>query len=206
MKKVRAEGSETGVRSPAKQDEGKAQKRTSRRHGLEECGLATLQPQRKGVRLALCLRMCQPNRAWHGLPMPSGSGLEDPASADGDQHGTGGQGGKHQHGEKEKRKKPNEKKQGRVLLQRQHQKASAAPIAVSTASLCSAATGCDAWHWATTSRAQPSQQPHWVATPSSNWISSKPMPARAWRAISRSETRRQTQTIMAVVSVKAGNG
>lgn len=76
----------------------------------------------------------------------------------------------------------------------------------STASLCRAATGCVAWHWATTSRAQPSQQPHWVPTPSSNWISSKPMPARAWRAISRSETRRQTQTIMAVVSVKAGSG
>ena len=35
-----------------------------------------------------------------------------------------------------------------------------------------------------------------VATPSSNWISSKPMPAWAWRAI-LSETRRQTQTIMA---------
>ena len=36
-----------------------------------------------------------------------------------------------------------------------------------------------ALHWATTSRAQPSHCPHWVATPSSNWISSKPMPARA---------------------------
>ena len=60
------------------------------------------------------------------------------------------------------------------------------------------ATGWVELHWATTSRAQPSQLPHWVATPSSNWISSKLMPARAWRAMSRSETRRQTQMIMAV--------
>ena len=59
-----------------------------------------------------------------------------------------------------------------------------------------AATGAVAQHCATTSRAQLSHWPHWVATPSSNWISSKPMPARAWRAISRSEIRRQTQTIM----------
>ena len=115
MKKVRAEGSETGVRSPAKQDEGKAQKRTSRQHRLEECRLATPQRQCKGIRLSLCLLMCQPNRAWHVLPMLSGSRSKDPASADGDQHGTGGQGGKHQHGEKEKRKKPNEKRQGRVF-------------------------------------------------------------------------------------------
>lgn len=63
-------------------------------------------------------------------------------------------------------------------------------------SLCTAATGWDAQHCATTSRAQSSQRPHWVATPSSNWISSKLMPARAWRAISRSEIRRHTQTIM----------
>jgi len=59
-----------------------------------------------------------------------------------------------------------------------------------------AATGEVAQHWATTSRAQPSHWPHWVATPNSNWMSSKLMPARAWRAISRSETRWQTQTIM----------
>ena len=51
-------------------------------------------------------------------------------------------------------------------------------------------------HWATTSRALLSHRPHWVATPSSNWMSSKPIPARAWRAISRSEIRRQTQMIM----------
>ncbi len=64
-------------------------------------------------------------------------------------------------------------------------------------SLRSAATGLPTLHCATTSRAQSSQRPHWVATPSSHWISSKPIPALAWRAISRSETRRQTQTIMA---------
>ena len=52
-------------------------------------------------------------------------------------------------------------------------------------------------HCATMSRAQPSHCPHWVATPSSNWMSSKLIPPRTWRAISRSETRRQTQTIMA---------
>ena len=69
-----------------------------------------------------------------------------------------------------------------------------------SASLRRAATGRDGLHWATTSRAHPSQHPHWVATPSSNWISAKLMPARAWRAISRSEIRRQTQTIMAVVT------
>jgi hypothetical protein len=61
-----------------------------------------------------------------------------------------------------------------------------------------AATGRLAQHWDTTSRAKHSHWPHWVATPSSNWMSSKSMPAWAWRAISRSETRRQTQTIMAV--------
>ena len=59
-----------------------------------------------------------------------------------------------------------------------------------------AATGEVAQHWATTSRAVHSHWPHWVATPSSNWMSSKLIPARAWRAISRSETRWQTQTIM----------
>src|SRR3989344_2138096 len=74
-------------------------------------------------------------------------------------------------------------------------------IVFGAASLCRAATGLDALHCATTSRAQLSQHPHWVATPSSNWISSKLMPARAWRAISRSEIRRQTQTIMAAGSV-----
>src|SRR2546426_4922230 len=41
------------------------------------------------------------------------------------------------------------------------------------------AVGQLALHWATTSRAQRSHWPHWVATPSSNWISSKPIPARA---------------------------
>jgi len=51
---------------------------------------------------------------------------------------------------------------------------------------------------ATMSRAHSSQFPHWVATPSSNWISSKLMPARAWQAISRSEIRWHTQTIMRV--------
>ncbi len=66
-----------------------------------------------------------------------------------------------------------------------------------TESFRSAATGLLGLHCATTSRAQPSHWPHWVATPNSHWISSKPMPARAWRAISRSEIRRQTQTIMA---------
>ena len=80
----------------------------------------------------------------------------------------------------------------------QTQPAQAQAEGVHMAVLCNAATGWLLWHWATTSRAQPSHRPHWVATPSSNWISSKPMPARAWRAISRSETRRQTQTIMAV--------
>ena len=69
------------------------------------------------------------------------------------------------------------------------------PSSVSVASVM-LAVGQLALHCATTSRAQPSHRPHWVATPSSNWMSSKPMPARAWRAISRSETRRQTQTIM----------
>src|SRR6266568_1731679 len=59
-----------------------------------------------------------------------------------------------------------------------------------------AATGRQGLHWETTSRAAHSHWPHWVATPSSNWMSSKSMPAWAWRAISRSETRRQTQTIM----------
>lgn len=59
-----------------------------------------------------------------------------------------------------------------------------------------AATGEVAQHWSTTLRAQLSHCPHWVATPSSNWMSSKLIPARAWRAISRSETRWQTQTIM----------
>lgn len=68
--------------------------------------------------------------------------------------------------------------------------------AFGSVSLYRAATGCEAQHCATTSRAQSSQRPHWVATPSSNWISSKLIPARAWRAISRSETRWQTQTIM----------
>lgn len=70
-------------------------------------------------------------------------------------------------------------------------------IAAGPVSRWSAAIGCEALHWATTSRAQPSHWPHWVATPSSNWTSSNVMPARTWRAISRSETRRQTQTIMA---------
>jgi hypothetical protein len=60
-----------------------------------------------------------------------------------------------------------------------------------------AATGQVALHWDTTSRAERSHWPHCVATPNSNWMSSKLIPARAWRAISRSETRRQTQTIMA---------
>ena len=69
-------------------------------------------------------------------------------------------------------------------------------MACAAASLCKAATGRKGWHCATTSRAQLSQHPHWVATPSSNWISSKLMPARAWRAISRSDIRRQTQTII----------
>ncbi len=55
-------------------------------------------------------------------------------------------------------------------------------------------------HLSTTSRAQVSQRPHCVATPSSNWISSKLMPACAWRAISRSDTRWHTQTIMAANS------
>ena len=68
----------------------------------------------------------------------------------------------------------------------------------------SAATGWEALHCATTSRAQPSHWPHWVATPSSNCTSSKVMPARTWRAISRSDTRRHTQTIMAVRRQLAG--
>lgn len=68
----------------------------------------------------------------------------------------------------------------------------------------SAATGWEALHCATTSRAQPSHWPHWVATPSSNCTSSKVMPARTWRAISRSDTRRHTQTIMAVRRRLAG--
>jgi hypothetical protein len=63
-------------------------------------------------------------------------------------------------------------------------------------SLCNAATGCDALHCATTSRAQVSHRPHCVATPSSSWMSSKPIPALTWRAMSRSEIRWQTQTIM----------
>jgi hypothetical protein len=67
-----------------------------------------------------------------------------------------------------------------------------------------AATGWEALHCATTSRAQPSHWPHWVATPSSNCTSSKVMPARTWRAISRSDTRRHTQTIMAVRRQLAG--
>ena len=71
-------------------------------------------------------------------------------------------------------------------------------IELGSDSRLSAAIGWEALHCATTSRAQLSHWPHWVATPSSNWMSSKLMPARAWRAISRSETRRQTQTIMAV--------
>ena len=58
------------------------------------------------------------------------------------------------------------------------------------------AWGAWAWHCATTSRAHPSHWPHCVATPSSIWIWSKSNPARAWRAISRSLTRRHTQTIM----------
>jgi len=73
-----------------------------------------------------------------------------------------------------------------------------------TASFRSAATGLLALHCATTSRAQLSHWPHWVATPSSHWISSKPIPARAWRAISRSEIRRQTQTIMATIGRAVG--
>jgi hypothetical protein len=40
-----------------------------------------------------------------------------------------------------------------------------------------------------------------VATPSSNCTSSKVIPARTWRAISRSDTRRHTQTIMAGAAV-----
>jgi len=67
-----------------------------------------------------------------------------------------------------------------------------------------AATGWFALHWATTSRAQLSHCPHWVATPSSNWMSSKSIPARAWLAISRSDTRRQTQTIMAELALAGG--
>lgn len=45
--------------------------------------------------------------------------------------------------------------------------------------LCKAATGAWERHCATRSRAVLSQQPHWVATPSSNWISSKLIPAWA---------------------------
>ena len=41
------------------------------------------------------------------------------------------------------------------------------------------AIGQMALHCATTSRAEPSHLPHCVAMPSSNWISSKPIPARA---------------------------
>lgn len=67
-----------------------------------------------------------------------------------------------------------------------------------------AATGEVALHWATTSRAQHSQRPHWVATPSSNWMSSKLIPARAWRAISRSEIPLQTQTIMVGQALAGG--
>jgi hypothetical protein len=70
-------------------------------------------------------------------------------------------------------------------------------MVIAPSSRCNAATGCDALHWATTSRAHPSHRPHWVATPSSNCTSSKVIPALAWRAISRSDTRRHTQTIMA---------
>jgi len=67
-----------------------------------------------------------------------------------------------------------------------------------------AATGCEALHCATMSRAQPSHWPHWVATPSSSWISLKHMPARTWRAISRSDTRWHTQTIMAASKLAGG--
>ena len=152
----------------------------------------------------------------------SRQGFENPASTDGNQRSTGGQGGKYQHDKvmgkvmgkrkKERKTRRNEKPDrgsGQPVSQSASQPvsgyAAAATDASSTDSLRSAATGLEAWHCATTSRAQPSQQPHWVATPNSNCISSKPMPARAWRAISRSETRRQTQTIMAVGSVKAGS-
>eukprot|EP00812_Abedinium_dasypus_P009952 NODE_3604_length_765_cov_24.397183.p1 GENE.NODE_3604_length_765_cov_24.397183~~NODE_3604_length_765_cov_24.397183.p1 ORF type:complete len:174 (-),score=6.41 NODE_3604_length_765_cov_24.397183:227-748(-) len=51
-------------------------------------------------------------------------------------------------------------------------------IALGPDSQLNAATGCEALHCATISRAQPSHWPHWVATPSSNWTSSKVMPAR----------------------------
>src|SRR5690349_2203127 len=51
-------------------------------------------------------------------------------------------------------------------------------IALVPDSRFNAATGCEALHCATISRAQPSHWPHWVATPSSNWTSSKVMPAR----------------------------
>jgi hypothetical protein len=71
-------------------------------------------------------------------------------------------------------------------------------IELGSDSRLSAAIGWEALHCATTSRAQLSHWPHWVATPSSNCTSSKVIPARTWRAISRSDTRRHTQTIMAV--------
>jgi len=51
-------------------------------------------------------------------------------------------------------------------------------IALGPESQFNAATGCEALHCATISRAQPSHWPHWVATPSSNCTSSKVMPAR----------------------------
>src|SRR6218665_1846533 len=66
--------------------------------------------------------------------------------------------------------------------------------------------GGEALHCASTARAQFSQAPHWVARPNSNWISSKPRPARAWRAISWSEIRRHTQTIMVAGGLKSEKG
>jgi hypothetical protein len=97
----------------------------------------------------------------------------------------------------------------RVLIQAMHLDAKAEEefhAALSWMRLASwmAATGWVALHWATTSRAQLSHCPHWVATPSSNWMSSKSIPARAWLAISRSDTRRQTQTIMAELALAGG--
>lgn len=51
-------------------------------------------------------------------------------------------------------------------------------------------------HSATTSRAQASLCPHWVAISHVLRISSKPMPAGTWRTNLRSLIRWQTQTIM----------
>src|SRR5690606_40757124 len=64
------------------------------------------------------------------------------------------------------------------------------------ASSCRCAMGWLRQHSDQTARAHDSHLPHWVATPSSSWMSSKPMPERAARAMVWSLTRWQTQTIM----------